>query len=294
MLKKTPTPRHDFVKGLSFHGFHRVHYTVWDQNPRKADKDKNTLLCVHGVSRNGRDFDHLGKIMSEDYRVVCPDLVGRGESDHLLSKEGYDYLQYNADMNALLARLHVNKVDWVGVSLGGIIGMFFAGLPQSPIRKLVVVDVGPTIARDSLVKIGEYIGRAPEFDTKEEVASYLRDIYSEFYPLTDEDMKHMIKHASKRTKQGKYLLKMDPAVGDAFRDSITLYDVDMWDIWDKISCPVLILRGENSSFFDRKTAKEMQTRGPKSTFVEVPHAGHTPTLRNNEQVKIIQEWLAQD
>ncbi|GLQ33927.1 alpha/beta hydrolase [Amylibacter marinus] len=283
---------HNYVRGLSFQGFHRIHYTDWNNRPDIQDQD--TLVCVHGVSRNGRDFDYLAERMMDQYRVVCPDMVGRGESDHLLTHKGYDYLQYNADMNAVLARLDVGKVDWVGTSMGGIIGMVFASLPQSPIKKLVLVDVGPEISRDSLLKIGEYIGLAGEFKTREALKEYMREIYKDFYPLSEDDLDHMFEHAAVRTKQGKFKLRMDPAIGDAFREDISLFDVDMWETWDNISCPVLIVRGKESQFFSQETAKEMLTRGPETTLIEMEHAGHTPTLRNDEQVDPIRKWLLEN
>jgi pimeloyl-ACP methyl ester carboxylesterase len=291
MLKKNHVKyTHSHVKGLGMHGFHRIHYTEWND----SSKDNDTLVCVHGVSRNGRDFDYFAERMMKDYRVVCPDVVGRGESDHLTEHKGYGYLQYNSDMNALLARLNVDKVDWVGTSMGGIIGMVFASLPQSPIRKLVLIDVGPHISRDSLLNIGEYIGRSGEFRTRDDLKAYMREIYKDFYPMSEDDWDHMMEHACVRTRKGKYRLRMDPAIGDAFRDDISLFDVDMWETWDNIKCPVLIVRGKESSFFSEETAQEMLTRGPKATLIEMENAGHTPTLRNDAQVKAISDWLAEN
>lgn len=276
--------------GLGFQGFHRIHYLEWG-TPTKNQR-KETLVCVHGVSRNAHDFDYFAENMCDKYRIVCPDIVGRGESDHLAEHQGYDYLQYNADMNALLARLDETEVDWLGSSMGGIIGMVLASVPQSPIRRLILNDIGPKISRDALTRIGDYIGLSGEFDTPEEIEKYLRGIYSEFGPMSDEDWKHMVYYSARRTKTGKYRLKMDPGVGDAYRDSISLFDVDMWDTWEKITCPVLILRGKNSSFFDEETAHKMLTCGPEATLVEFEDVGHTPTLRNKEQTGFIRDWLS--
>lgn len=286
MLKSnTHTATRHFVKGLSFNGFHRISYLEWG-----AEND-NTMVCVHGVSRNAHDFDVLAKRLSPSNRVICPDVVGRGHSDHLINADGYDYLQYNADMNVLLGRIGPQKVDWLGTSMGGIIGMVFASLPQTPIKRLIVNDIGPFIARDNLTTIGEYIGRSGEFRNLAEVETYLREIYAEFHPMSDQDWADMAEHSSKRTSRGTYRMRMDAGVGDSFRNRISLFDVDMWDTWDNIQCPVLILRGENSSFFARETAEEMLTRGPKSTLIEFPHAGHTPSLRGQEQIDAIVNWL---
>jgi len=279
----------NYFLGLGFHGFHRTHYLEWGA-PKKKER-KETLVCVHGVSRNAHDFDYFAQSVCDQYRVICPDVVGRGDSDHLADHQGYGYLQYNADMNALLARLNEPQVNWLGSSMGGIIGMVLASVSQSPIRRLIINDIGPEIKRNALTDIGEYIGRAGEFDTPDAVEEHLRKIYSEFSPMSDEDWKHMVTSSTRRTKTGKYVLKMDPGVGDAFRDDISLFDVDMWATWETITCPVLILRGKKSTFFSEETAHKMLTCGPKSTLVEFEDAGHTPTLRNQEQVKVITDWM---
>jgi pimeloyl-ACP methyl ester carboxylesterase len=282
---------HHFL-GLGFHGFHRIHYLEWGTPPKGTRKE--TLVCVHGITRNAHDFDYFAEHMCDKYRVICPDVVGRGESDHLPDHQGYDYLQYNADMNALLARLNETQVDWLGSSMGGIIGMVLASVAQSPIRRLIINDIGPEISREPLTRIGDYIGKSGEFDTPEDVEKYFREIYSEFGPMSDDDWKHMVHFSTRRTKTGKYRLKMDPSVGDAFRDSISLFDVDLWETWEKITCPVLILRGKNSSFLSEEIAHKMLTCGPEATLVEFDDVGHTPTLRNEEQVAVIRNWMAEN
>jgi pimeloyl-ACP methyl ester carboxylesterase len=278
--------------GLGFHGFHRLNYLEWGNV--EEFKHQETLLCVHGLTRNAHDFDYFAGKMCDCYRVVCPDVVGRGESDHLSSSEGYNYLQYNADMNSLIARLGVTEVNWVGTSMGGIIGMVLASVQQSPIRRLVVNDIGPEVSRDALMTIAEYIGRSDEFETLKDVEAYQRKIYSEFAPMTDQDWAMMAKHSSCRTSHGTYKMKTDSRVGDAFRDSISYFNVDMWDIWEKIACPVLVLRGSESSFLSSETAQKMLTFGPETTLVEIEITGHTPTLRNDEQVEVIANWLAKN
>ena len=281
-----------YVLGLGFHGFHRINYLEWGASQGRSQR-KDTLICVHGVSRNARDFDFLAERLCDRYRVVCPDMVGRGDSDHLLSHDGYTYLQYNADMNALLARLNVASVDWIGTSMGGIIGMVLAAAHQSPVRRLVINDVGPFVHRESLVKIGEYIGQSGEFATKDEAEAYMRDIYSDFGPMGEEDWQHFVKYSTYRTATGRYRMKMDKGVGEAFRDQISMFDVDMWDVWERITCPVLILRGKQSAFFTEEVAQKMLTCGPQSTLVEFEGSGHAPTLRSEEQVNIVADWLAQ-
>lgn len=281
-----------YVLGLGFHGFHRINYLEWG----KADKFKNqeTLLCVHGLTRNARDFDYFAEKLCDQYRIVCPDVVGRGDSDHLLDDESYNYLQYNSDMNALIARIGDKDLNFVGTSMGGIIGMVLASVSQSPIKRLVVNDIGPEVSRDALLSIAEYIGKSTEFEGRADVEAYLRKIYPEFAPMTDEDWEHMAKYSCKRTEHGTYKMKVDPRVGDAFRDSISYFNVDMWEIWEKITCPVLVLRGKDSSFLSEETAKKMLSCGPETTVVEFDNTGHTPTLRNDEQVNVIADWLNQN
>lgn len=275
--------------GLGYHGFHRLNYLEWGD--AEQFKHQETLLCVHGLTRNARDFDYFAGKLCDRYRIVCPDVVGRGESDHLTSSEGYNYLQYNADMNSLIARLGVTEVNWIGTSMGGIIGMVLASVSQSPIRRLVVNDIGPEVSRDALMSIAEYIGRSDEFETLQDVEEYQRKIYAEFAPMSDEDWAHMAKYSSSRTNHGTFKMKTDSRVGDAFRDSISYFNVDMWDIWEKITCPVLVLRGADSSFLSSETAQKMLTCGPETTLVEIENTGHTPTLRNDEQVAVIADWL---
>ena len=283
--------KHYFL-GLGFHGFHRVNYLEW------GDVDKfhqqETLFCVHGLTRNARDFDYFAGKLCDRYRIVCPDVVGRGDSDHLLSDEAYNYLQYNSDMNTLIARLGVTEVNWIGTSMGGIIGMVLASVAQAPIKRLVINDIGPEVSRDALMSIAEYIGRSDEYNSVKDVENYLREIYHEFAPMSDADWEHMAKYSCKRTEHGTFKMKVDPRVGDAFRDSISYFNVDMWETWEKISCPVLVLRGKNSSFLSEETASKMLECGPATTLVEFDDTGHTPTLRDDEQVGVIEEWLAEN
>ncbi|MGI9352221.1 MAG: alpha/beta fold hydrolase [Rhizobiaceae bacterium] len=283
--------KHYFL-GLGFHGFHRVNYLEWGDVDKFHQQD--TLFCVHGLTRNARDFDYLAGKLCDRYRIVCPDVVGRGDSDHLLSDEAYNYLQYNSDMNTLIARLGVTEVNWVGTSMGGIIGMVLASVAQAPIKRLIINDIGPEVSRDALLSIAEYIGRSDEFDSVKDVENYLREIYREFAPMSDMDWEHMAKYSCKRTEHGTFKMKVDPRVGDAFRDSISYFNVDMWETWEKISCPVLVLRGKNSSFLSEETARKMLECGPATTLVEFDDTGHTPTLRDDEQVGVIEEWLAEN
>lgn len=173
-------PRERSVQCASPSGLHRMAYTEWGDpaNPQ-------VLVCVHGLSRNGRDFDDLARAMTDSHRVVCPDIVGRGRSDWLRDPSGYGVPQYVTDMMVLIARLDVETVQWLGTSMGGLIGMVLASLPGTPVSRLLLNDVGPAISSESIRRIGEYIGRAPRFAGLEEAERYIRAVSAPFGALSD-------------------------------------------------------------------------------------------------------------
>ncbi len=273
------------LRNLGPHGFHSSSYVEW------GDADNpNVLLCAHGLTRNGRDFDYLAAALETDYRVVCPDVVGRGSSDWLPVKEDYGYALYCADMAALIARLNVEQVDWVGTSMGGLIGMMLAAMPNTPIRRMVLNDVGPFVSKAALQRIADYVGSDPRFATLDEVEGYLREVNAPFGPLTDEQWSHCARFQSRRTAEGDLGLAYDPAIGLPLRNT-ELGDVDLWPVWDAVSCPTLLLRGAESDVLLAETAAEMQSRGPAASVVELPGIGHAPALMAGEQIGLVRDWL---
>ena len=286
-MAATSDMRTKTVLGLGLNGFHRISYTEW--GPEQADR---TLLCVHGLTRNGRDFDVLAEALSDAYRVVCPDVVGRGLSDRLVDADHYDYLQYNADMNALIARLGVDEIDWLGTSMGGVIGMMLAALPGSPIRRLVINDIGPTIPGAALDRLATYVGKAPDFADLDAVEAYLRQIHAPFAPMSDEDWRRLAEHSARPRAEGGFELSYDQRIGDKLRQSAPFQDVDLWMVWDRVQCPVLVLRGAHSDLLTAKTAQQMTTRGTKARLVEMPDAGHTPSLNSAEEIALVRDWLS--
>lgn len=271
--------------GLGSHGFHRVAYVEWGA----ADAPR-TAVCVHGLTRNGRDFDRLAAMLSQHWRVACPDVVGRGRSDWLRDPAGYAYPQYVADMTALIARLGVAGVDWVGTSMGGIIGMMMAAQPNSPIRRLVLNDVGPFVPKAALERIAGYVGLAPRFDSIGDLEAHLRKVHQPFGPLADVDWRHLALQGYRRLDDGGFALAYDPGIAQAFRTEIR--DVAFWSVWDAITCPVLVLRGATSDLLLAETAAEMTRRGPKAALVEIAETGHAPSLMTAEQIAIVRDWLA--
>lgn len=275
--------------GLSAAGFHPVAYTQWGR-----DDAARTVVCVHGLTRNGRDFDPLALALAGQRRVACPDVVGRGRSGWLPLPSLYGYPQYCADMAALIARLGVEEVDWVGTSMGGLIGMMLAAQPNSPIRRMVINDVGPFIAQAGLQRIADYVGKDPVFEDLPAVESYLRFTLMGFGRLSDSCWRHMAEHSARRLPDGRYGLAYDPGIAEAFKGQ-PMQDVDLWALWDRVQCPVLVLRGANSDLLTAETAQEMTRRGPGAAgrvrVVEFPHTGHAPALMSEDQIAVVRDFL---
>lgn len=267
-------------------GFHRMAYVAWGDGEAASN-----VVCVHGLTRNGRDFDHLASQLSKTRRVVCPDVVGRGKSEWLANPEQYQTTQYVSDMAALIARMDVGWVDWVGTSMGGLIGMALAAQPKSPIRRLVLNDVGPFIPKSALERIAEYCGKAPNFANSNELEQYLRQVHAPFGPLTDAQWAHLAEHGGMAGAEG-LTLAYDPGIAVPFNAPEALADIDLWAMWDAIPCPVLVIRGESSDLLSADVAAEMAARGPKATIAEIAGCGHAPALMAEDQIALIDDWLA--
>jgi len=273
------------VSCLGPHGFHRMTYYEW-AGPAGAP----TVLCVHGLTRNGRDFDDLAEALSAHFRVVCPDVAGRGKSDWLLHGEDYTYPLYMADMAALIARLDVEELLWVGTSMGGLIGMLLAATPNNPIKRLVINDIGPLLAKEGIARITDYVGKDPSFPNLEALEAYLRTVSASFGTLTDEQWRAMATHAARREPDGTLGLAYDPKIADAFR-ALPKEDIDLWPQWDSITCPTLVLRGAESDLLRAADAKAMTERGPRASLIEYPGIGHAPSLRSEDQIAAVRDFL---
>jgi pimeloyl-ACP methyl ester carboxylesterase len=275
------------VWGLSAGGFHRMAYIAWG---REGGTGKRPAICVHGLTRNARDFDRLAAALSTDRHVVCPDVVGRGQSDWLTDPAAYGYAQYCADMAVLIARLGRDEVDWVGTSMGGLIGMTLAAQPNSPIRRLVLNDVGPFIPAQALRRLGSYVGQDRRFDDLAGLEAYLRQTHATFGALDDAAWRHLAVHGHRRLPDGRWGLAYDPAIGRGFA-AATVMDIDLSALWQKVQCPVLVLRGTESDLLLAQTARTMAA---KATVVDIPAVGHAPSLMVPAQIEIVRSWLAQD
>jgi pimeloyl-ACP methyl ester carboxylesterase len=279
--------------GLSTSGFHEVSYVEW--GPEDAD---HAVICVHGLTRQGRDFDYLAQeLASQGRRVVCPDLVGRGRSGWLRDPADYTVLQYCADMNALIARTGARIVDWVGTSLGGLIGIVLAGLPDSPIRRLVINDIGPVVPVNAFQRIGRYVAETPEaFAAFDAAERYLREVLAPFGNVADEHWAHLTRHSVRKDpEQDRYVTLSDPAILQALKAPANP-GAHLWAYWDAIDRPILVVRGRDSDFLPSYLSNEMARRNPNTNVHDVPGCGHAPTLMPRDQIEAVAAFLrpAQD
>jgi pimeloyl-ACP methyl ester carboxylesterase len=272
-------------RGLSAAGaFHRVVYWEW------GPADAPVLLCVHGLTRNGRDFDAVAERFSDRWRVVCPDVVGRGDSGRLANPALYGTPQYMADLTALIARLDVDKVAWLGTSMGALLGMFMAACADTPVERLLMNDAGPLVTKQSLQRIAAYLGSAPDFADLAEAEAYIRAVHAPFGPLTDAQWAHLARHSVGPGRDGRLALKYDPAIAQPFQGAVN-DDLVLWPVWDAVQCPVTVIRGAQSDLLRADTLAEMQARGPKTTVHELPGVGHAPALMADDQLDLIAAWL---
>ncbi len=278
-------------------GTHRMAWWQWG-NPTAS----HVVVCVHGLSRQGRDFDVLAQALCERsggrLRVVCPDVAGRGQSDWLKDPMGYQIPAYAADMLVLLGELKPGTLDWVGTSMGGLIGLVLAGQPQLPyrIRKLVLNDVGPAISWQAIQRIGEYLGAPVRFASIEQAAEALRLISVGFGPHTREQWLALTRPMLKPASDGSGLmLHYDPAIavpyGTLTRESSEQGEATLWQLYDGIQAETLLLRGANSDLLSPETALAMTQRGPRAQLVELPGVGHAPTLVAADQVQAVCDFL---
>ncbi|HXM84622.1 MAG TPA: alpha/beta hydrolase [Stellaceae bacterium] len=265
---------------------HRLAYYEW-----AGPKGAGTVLCLHGLTRNGRDFDTLAEALASDFRVVCPDMAGRGRSQWLDDPMLYAYPLYLADMAALIAALGVQSLDLVGTSMGGNIGMLWAAQQGSPIRKLVMNDIGPLIAKQGLKRIRRYAGLDPSFEDLAALEAGLRKVFAAFGPLTDEVWRQMAEHSARHSPDGRLGLAYDPKIAAPFKKGWFVRNIDLWQYYDAVTCPVLVLRGAESDILRAADAQAMTRRGPRARLIEFPGIGHAPSLTAPDQIKAVRDFL---
>lgn len=270
---------------LNPQGFHRVVYHEWG-----AVENQRVLVCAHGLARNSRDFDELALALSRDYRVICPDIVGRGQSDWLPTGSPYAMPQYLQDMVALIARLNVKQVDWIGTSMGGLIGMALAAYPHSPIRRLVLNDIGAFISQEALQRIAGYVGLDPRFESLDELEAHLRQMYPAFAGLSDQQWQHLARQGSRSGDDERLRFHYDPAIGEYTR-AMAAEDVALWPLWQQVKCPQLLLWGEASDVLSADTVAQMRQLNPSLALSSWEGIGHAPSLMEPQQIQVVVDWL---
>jgi len=295
-----PDPTLEFIHCPDAQGGHRMAYWHWG-NPAS----RHVVLCVHGLTRQGRDFDTLAQVLCDkaggDIRVVCPDVAGRGQSDWLKDPQGYQIPFYAADMLALLTHLQPTTLDWVGTSMGGLIGLVVAGQPELPafakVRRLVLNDVGPVVEWQALQRIGQYLGKVPVFETEQQAADALWSIASSFGPHTPEQWLALTRPQVKPLDDdsGRLTLRYDPALAEPFKavtaESAAQGEAMLWQAYDQITAQTLLVRGADSDLLSVATAQAMTQRGPKAQLVEFAGVGHAPTFVAHDQVDAVVSFL---
>ncbi|MCW5600271.1 alpha/beta hydrolase [Nitrosomonas sp.] len=270
-----------------------IAYTDWGSldNP-------HVVICVHGLTRNCRDFDFLAAALEDNFRVICVDVVGRGLSSWLTNAENYNqHSVYLSDAMLLIQHIcnqYQNNVHlyWVGVSMGGLIGMALAnqaGLPAS-IKALVMSDIGPFIPANAFARLSAYVGKDPRFTDFDEFKAYLKTISAPFGPLTEKEWHHLAIHSARKFSDGTYGFNYDPSVSISFQ-KYGAQDLDLWNYWDPLCTPTLVIRGLESDVLMDDTSEAMKIRGPKANIIDLPNVGHAPMLINREQIAIVKNFL---
>jgi len=306
-------PRLDYVTCATPAGMHRMAYWEWGD-----PANDQVLVCVHGLTRTGRDFDDLARRLAGDFRVVCPDVVGRGASDWLLNPSFYTVPQYVADMVTLIARLRPASLNWLGTSMGGLIGLGLAGTTamtammraadprpgaQSEdlsksigihIDRMVLNDVGPRLDVPALARIGQYVGQPASFATFAEAVQAVRVSAAPFGPHTDEQWEALTRYVY-RQRDGRWVKHYDlglaaPLVGQT-PDAYATGEQLLWQAYDSLDCPVLIVRGAESDLLSAATVAEMQLRNPRARAIEFAGVGHAPTFMTPGQIEPVAAFL---
>lgn len=264
---------------------HRITYYTW------GDDAAPPVICIHGLTRNGRDFDFLADALSADYRVISLDMPGRSKSEWLKYPEEYNLAAYIANMLFLMDTLKLGAVDWIGTSMGGLLGMFMAATQPGRIKKLVLNDVGAEISAAALARIGSYVGKVMEFPSRSEAEKALRAIYAPFNIRDEATWQHFFDHDLQNNSDGTVRRNYDPAVAQTFSADPAQPNMELWEIWQKVACPVLVIRGAESDILLPETVEKMQATHAGLTLHTVPGAGHAPTLADATEINCIRDWL---
>ncbi|UCE32244.1 MAG: alpha/beta hydrolase [Burkholderiales bacterium] len=281
------SPRLEFVTCAHLGGLHRLAYWEW------GDRDNpETVICAHGLTRNGRDFDALAAALAGRYRIVCPDMPGRGRSDWLSNANLYDFAQYVADCVTLVARLGVERLAWVGTSMGGLIGMSYAAMRGNPISRLLLNDIGPAIDPAGVSRIDTYVGKAPTLDSYEQAKAYTKEVSAGFGPHDEAGWDMLARHYWVED-HGRWRAHYDPRIAEPIAAAAGQPAPQLWFLYDAIHCPTWVVRGVASDLLSSEVARQMSERGPRAHVVEVPGVGHAPSFIPSDQIAIVEAFLTE-
>ncbi len=265
-------------------GSHKIAIHTWENEHQGIP-----VVCVHALTRNGRDFSQLAERLCATRSVYCPDMPGRGLSDKLFNSANYTLDQYKSDLVAWLGHMGSPRIDWVGTSMGGILGLLLAAQETSPIRRLVLNDVGALIPAQALDRIGLHLDKFPTFISLKELEAHMRQRYAAFGSLTDGEWRLMVQNGYWKTQDGRFSLAYDSRIHDAYKRQKE--DIVLWPLYDAVTAPTLLIRGAQSDLLPRDVAQEMTQRGPRAQLVEIEGAGHAPALMDFKQITTIEQFL---
>ncbi|MEQ8443516.1 MAG: alpha/beta hydrolase [Alphaproteobacteria bacterium] len=270
-------------------GFHEMVYSDWGD-----PTGDRTILCVHGLTRSGRDFDRLAEVLAEKgCRVLAPDIAGRGRSGYLGPGVTYEIPQYIADLSCLLAMEGIDKVDWIGTSMGGLIAMAWTSQPAHPVRRMLLNDVGPFVPKSALQRIGEYVGIQWRFESFEKGIEHIKKAYEPFGLKTEEDWRYLAELSLAKRDDGTWTNAYDLRISEPFKGN-DIEDVVLWELWDQISVPTTVFRGAESDLLSADTAYRMTVSGPQATLVEIEGCGHAPTIMVPDQIDAAVDWALRE
>jgi pimeloyl-ACP methyl ester carboxylesterase len=272
-------------------GPHTMFYKEWGE-----EDNPSVLVCVHGLTRASDDFDVLAESLCGRYRIICPDVVGRGRSSWLRDPKYYTLPIYVSDLLGLLAHVKAETISWLGTSMGGMIGMAIAALPSKPLQKLILNDIGPALSPQAMSRIGSYVGEQLAFASFDEAAHYIRQISASFGQHDEQQWSKLAGNVLKKTAQGQWVRKHDPGIAIPFQSQLEagseFLERMLWTTYDAVSCPTLVIRGMESDLLNADAARDMTRRGPKAELIELEGVGHAPMFMHAEQIELVERFLS--
>jgi len=277
---------------INWYGFqyipsHTISYLEWGD-----PKNDNILICAPGLTRNAHDFDKIALALSNNFRIISINYPGRGDSDYFQNKTHYNYYVYIKDTLLFLKKLNIKKPIWLGTSMGGVIGMILASRYKEIFKGMILNDIGPFISHESINRIKKYAGQTHLFPDLNSGKLHLKMIYSQFGITDEDDWDYMTKHSFSLNCNGKYQMNYDNAILDGIRIDKKQHkkNVDMWPIWNKLSCKLLVIHGTLSDILQKSTIEKMQKTKDFELY-SVDYAGHAPSLMSKDQIGVIQDWI---